>query len=128
MGSIVYKTGDEVLTAEEYCTLLGRSFDLEMMAIALTRTINITAREDDWLVGVASVLTDGYTFSTISYMYVHPEYRKKGIGSELVNRAFDVAPRGLFLGAQPGNEHFFESLGFEKSMQSYQKLKDNSRF
>jgi GNAT superfamily N-acetyltransferase len=44
---------------------------------------------------------------------VDPEFQRKGIGRELMNRALALAPRGrLFFGAQPGNEIFFEHCGF----------------
>ena len=37
--------------------------------------------------------------------------------------AWEHSPTSLFLGAQPGNEGFFEKLGYEKSMASYVKRK-----
>lgn len=37
--------------------------------------------------------------------------------------AWETTPASLFIGVQPGNEQFFEKLGFEKSIQSYQKKK-----
>jgi predicted N-acetyltransferase YhbS len=42
-----------------------------------------------------------------------PEYRRQGIGRELMHRALALAPGGrLFFGAQFGNEGFFERIGF----------------
>jgi GNAT superfamily N-acetyltransferase len=59
--------------------------------------------------------TDGYLFSTIPEVMVDPDYRRQGIGRELMHRALDITPRGwLFFGAQPGNEGFFERSGFER--------------
>jgi ribosomal protein S18 acetylase RimI-like enzyme len=38
------------------------------------------------------VLSDGYFFSTVPEVIVDPEYRRRGIGRELMRRALEVAP------------------------------------
>jgi GNAT superfamily N-acetyltransferase len=66
------------------------------------------------------VLSDGYFFSTVPEVMVDPEFRKHGIGRELLKRALEATPGGvLFLGAQPGNERFFELSGFRRGPTGY---------
>ena len=66
------------------------------------------------------LLTDGYFFSTVAEVMVDPDYRRQGIGRELLRRALEVAPGGtLFLGAQPGQEPFVESAGFRRGPTGY---------
>ncbi len=61
------------------------------------------------------VLSDGYFFNTVPELMVDPEYQRRGIGRELMRRALHASTGGrLFLGAQPGNEGFFERSGFER--------------
>jgi len=56
-----------------------------------------------------------------------PEYRRKGIGRELLRRALDAAPGGtIFLGAQPGNEAFFERAGFRRGPTGYVGRREGS--
>jgi hypothetical protein len=41
--------------------------------------------------------------------------------------AWEASPTSLFLGAQPGNESFFEKLGYTKGIQSFQKKKERRK-
>ena len=91
------------------------SYDNERMQKAIDKTINITAWDHDKLVGCIRILSDGYLFGTISEILVLKEYRKQGIGRELM----DISPTSLFFGAQPEAEGFYERLNIEKSLQSF---------
>lgn len=73
------------------------SYDNERMQKAIDKTINITAWDHDKLVGCIRILSDGYLFGTISEILVLKEYRKQGIGRELMDRAADISPTSLFL-------------------------------
>ncbi|WP_286166426.1 GNAT family N-acetyltransferase [Bacillus sp. E(2018)] len=88
---------------------------------ALHKTLNITAWDQEKLVGCVRILTDGYFFGTIPEILVRPDYQGKKIGKHLMEMAFEHSPTSLFIGAQPGKEQFFERLGFTKSIQSFQK-------
>jgi ribosomal protein S18 acetylase RimI-like enzyme len=89
-----------------------RSYDRAPAAAALAKTINVGAWRDAQLVGAVRVLTDGYFFAVVSEIIVHPDYRRLGIGRELMSRAIEAAPRRkVFLGAQPQAVGFFERLG-----------------
>lgn len=95
------------------------SYDTELIQKAISKTINITAWDNDKLVGCIRILSDGYLFGTISEILVLREYQKQGIGRELMRRAIDISPTSLFFGAQPEAEGFYEKLNIEKSLQSF---------
>jgi GNAT superfamily N-acetyltransferase len=122
--AIEYRTGEAAVTVDAFLALAQRiwprDYDRGRTAAALDRTINIGAWSGDQLVGVVRVLTDGYFFSTVPEIMVDPAFRKKGIGRTLLRRALETAPGGtLFLGAQPGNETFFEQAGFRRGPAGY---------
>jgi len=98
-------------------------YNLQYTQEALNHTLNITAWNNEKLVGCVRVLTDGYFFSTVTEILVLPEYRKHGIGKHLMELAFEASPTSLFFGAQPEAEGFYEKIGYEKSMQSFAKKK-----
>lgn len=60
-------------------------------------------------------------------IFVHPNHQKKGLGRIMIEEIKKkYGHTNIFFGTQPGNEKFFESLGFEKSLQSYSgKFRDN---
>jgi GNAT superfamily N-acetyltransferase len=122
--SVEYRSGDEALSVEAFIALAKRiwqrDYDAQKTADALKATINVGAWSGDRLVGSVRILTDGYFFSTVPEVMVDPEFRKLGIGRELLRRALDATPGGvLFLGAQPGNERFFEMAGFRRGPTGY---------
>jgi len=124
---ITYIKDDENLSAKEFLELVQKiwpgEYSLEYTQKALKKTINITAWYKEELVGCVRILTDGYFFGTIPDILVAPDFQSQEIGTKLMEMAWDVSPTSLFFGAQPGNEIFFEKLGYKKSMQSYSKTK-----
>ena len=122
--SVEYRSGDGALPVEAFITLAKRiwqrDYDTQKTADALKSTINVGAWSGSRLVGSVRVLTDGYFFSTVPEVMVDPEFRKQGVGRELLRRALEMTPGGvLFLGAQPGNERFFEMAGFRRGPTGY---------
>jgi len=122
--SVEYRSGDSALSVEAFIGLAKRiwqrDYDTQKTADALKSTINVGAWSGNRLVGSVRVLTDGYFFSTVPEVMVDPEFRKQGIGRELLRRALDATPGGVsFLGAQPGNERFFETAGFRRGPTGY---------
>jgi GNAT superfamily N-acetyltransferase len=104
---------------DDYVALVQRvspeSVNTTKAAAALERTINIGAWHDSRLVGVARVLTDGYVAAALADLMVDPEYRRGGVGRELMNRAFERTPRGsLFAGARVASAPFFDRIGCER--------------
>jgi len=124
---IRFKDDDISLSATQFVDLALRvwpgHYDVDRMSEALARTLNITAWNGDLLVGCVRVLSDGYLFGTIPEVMVDPAYRGRGVGRKLMELAWGRSPTSIFLGAQPGNEGFFERLGFEPGMASYVKRK-----
>jgi len=122
--SVEYRSGDGALSVEAFIGLAKRiwqrDYDTQKTADALKSTINVAAWSGNRLVGSVRVLSDGYFFSTEPEVMVDPEFRKQGIGRELLRRALEATPGGvLFLGAQPGNERFFETAGFRRGPTGY---------
>ena len=95
--------------------------------IALSKTLNITAYDNERLVGCLRILTDGYFFGTITELLVLPEYQKQGVGSRLLDLAKEITPTMLYFGAQPGIEAFYEKNGCQRSLQSYMIDKPKER-
>lgn len=125
--SLYFRAPDPELAATDFLALAQRVWpdDYEPKAVqdALRHTINITAWADHHLIGCARILTDGYFFGTIPEIMVDPAYQGQGIGRRLMELAWEHSPTGLFFGAQPGNEGFFEKLGYERSFVSYARRK-----
>lgn len=127
--SIRYATG---FTTEPFLALARRiwpnTYDAALTTKALDRTINIGAWDGERLVGTVRVLTDGYLFATVPEILVHPDYRRRGIGRELMARALDASPKGtLFFGARPASEGFFRKLGCEPGPAGFVMRKGGSR-
>ena len=124
---IQFRAPDLELNAADFLDLAQRVWPSHYapgrVQVTLQRTINITAWADQQLVGCVRILTDGYFFGTIPEILVHPTYQRQGIGRHLMELAWELSPTSLFFGAQPGNEAFFEKLGYERSLVSYTKRK-----
>ncbi|MEM7370896.1 MAG: GNAT family N-acetyltransferase [Bacteroidota bacterium] len=122
-----YLVDDDRLSADIFLSLVQRvwpgTFDEAKTAQALGRTLNITAWDQDRLVGCVRILSDGYYFGTIPEILVDPAYQKQGIGRALMEQAWEHSPTSLFFGAQAGNEGFFEKMGYHRSLTSFQRKK-----
>jgi ribosomal protein S18 acetylase RimI-like enzyme len=68
------------------------------------------------IVGMARVISDGYSDAYIQDVVVLPDYRGRGVGRELVRRLtqFCTARKIAWIGlvAEPGTQGFYEDLGF----------------
>lgn len=120
---VEYKIDDKELNADIFIPFVQQvwagNYDVEKTRQALSKTMNITAYENQKLVGCLRILTDGYYFGTITELLVLPEYQNKGIGSRLLQLAKENTPTMLYFGAQPEAEAFYEKNGCSKSLQSY---------
>lgn len=125
---ITYQADDRGLDAASFVSFANNvwpgDYDVERTALALSRTLNITAYDAGTLVGCLRILTDGYYFGTITELLVLPAYQGRGIGSALLRLAKQHTPTVLYFGAQPGLEPFYEKNGCQKSLQSYIIEKD----
>jgi len=124
---ITYKTDDKTLGATVFIAMANQvwpgEYNAQYTREALARTINTTAWDGERLIGCVRVLTDGYFFGTVTEILVLPKYQKHGIGRRLMELAFEASPTSLFFGAQKEAEGFYESIGYEKSIQSFSKRK-----
>ena len=75
----------------------------------------ISAWHNDHLVGLSRGISDKVRFAQVVGVLVHPDYRRRGIGKELVSRLLNtpaMSVRGVCLGTHAMYE-FYESLGFK---------------
>ncbi len=87
---------------------------------AMQHSINIGAWDGDRLVGAARVLTDGHLSAALADIFVESESQRKGIGRELMTRAFNATPRGtLLIVAGNHSSAFFHGIGCERTMAGY---------
>lgn len=123
-----YVVDDKKLNAATFIAFVNQvwqgSYDVEKTQGALSKTINITAYDNEVLIGCLRILTDGYYFGTITELLVLPEYQKQGVGSKLLQLAKDNTPTMLYFGAQPGIEKFYEKNGC-KEVCNPMRLKKN---
>lgn len=118
-----YKIDDRELNASIFISFVNQvwkgDYDIEQTKNALSKTFNITAYDNEKLIGCLRILSDGYYFGTITELLVLPQYQNRGIGSKLLQLAKDNTPTMLYFGAQPTAEKFYEKNGCQKSLQSY---------
>lgn len=107
------------IAVDEYIALANR-LSTEILipkgtARALKNTINVGAWDGERLVGAVRILSDGYLFAALADLLVDPDYRGRGIGRELMNRAFEKTPRGtLLIGADLSSSAFFDHIGCDR--------------
>ncbi len=121
--------GLNILTAREFLNLITavnwgteKNFTTDGLNLAISSSTQIYGIRNDngELVAISRVLSDNYLFSTVPEILVHPDYQKKGFGKMLMEEVKkDFSHTAIFFGAQPGNEGFFENLGFQRGMQSF---------
>lgn len=84
-------------------------------AIAASHSV-FTAWDEDRLVGLINVLSDGNMAAYVHYLLVRPEYQAKGIGKALVGhvaKAYDDVPHKVLV-AYDSEVGFYERCGFDR--------------
>lgn len=75
-----------------------------------------TARKDGKLIGFIDILSDGIADSYLQDLVIHPDFQRKGIGSELVKTAIRFLQKNNIKCIQvtfnPEFEGFFNKFGF----------------
>lgn len=130
MTKISYLKNSKDLTGKTFMELIesvGWAGKDTWPADKLTQAVNqvashYTAWLDNEIVGVVRVMSDGLIFSCIPEILVKPQFQSHGVGTQLIKMVIeDYGSTIIFLGAQTGNETFFEKLGFKKGPQSYER-------
>lgn len=88
---ITIHSNDCSLQVEEFLELANKSTQ-----IALTHTINATARHTNKLIGCARLLTDEYFFAVVTEIFVHPEFQSQGLGKRLLDALYQESPCSIF--------------------------------
>jgi aralkylamine N-acetyltransferase len=79
--------------------------------------------DEDKLIGMGRALCDGEYQAAIYDMVVLPEYQRKGIGKEIIERLCEQLPvENIILYAVPGREGFYKKCGFRMMLTAMAKL------
>src|SRR5438132_14296581 len=82
------------------------------------------AWDGERMVGFARALCDEAFNGYISTVCVHPDYQRRGIGTELVTQIIEDSPEiSWVLRARPGTEGFYERFGFGRSEIAMEKVR-----
>ena len=125
-----FRADDRSLTPEVFLPFVNQvwpgAYDLEKTRAALEKTQNITAYDEDLLVGCLRILTDGYFFGTITELLVLPPYQCRGVGSRLLRIARETTPTLLYFGAQSEAEAFYHQNGCQRGLPAFEIRPDHS--
>jgi aralkylamine N-acetyltransferase len=79
--------------------------------------------DEDKLIGMGRALCDGEYQAAIYDMVVLPEYQRKGVGKEIIERLCEQLPvENIILYAVPGREGFYKKCGFRMMLTAMAKL------
>lgn len=111
---------------------VSRSYNMDKVAQALRDTsLTVVVRDPQGVaVGCGRAFSDDLLMTFVPDIFVRPDLQKSGCGRMILEALKErFGHTVFFFGAQPGNEGFFEKLGFQKSLQSFTgRFKDNPYF
>lgn len=118
---------ENTLTANEYLLLeqqMGEPLTTKEQAerAIAHQQFSITAMKDNQIIGIARLLGDGAIYWYINDVWVLPQYQRKGIGKNMVERiiqyvkdaSIPVTSVSVSLMCAKGKEGFYEKMGFLK--------------
>jgi predicted N-acetyltransferase YhbS len=121
--NIIY-TAESSLDPIEFIDVLKRSTlgerrpidDLERIKkMCANANLNITARFDGKLIGIARSITDFVYCTYLSDLAVDKEYQHKGIGKKLIKETKNQAPQAtLILLSAPAAIEYYPKIGMKK--------------
>jgi GNAT superfamily N-acetyltransferase len=92
---------------------LGKRMPSEVEIAFRNSSVRCFVLDHERLVGVGRAVSDGVFYAIIFDVVVHPEYRGRGIGTEIMKRLIASAhTKRVLLYAAPGKEPFYRKLGF----------------
>lgn len=136
---IEYKNGTECINWDSLFELyyetdgvrgwgLAREHNLIKESFLQTHRV-VTAWNEDRIVGAARLVSDGISYGWIHDVAVHPEYRKRNIGRELITRLMADKDKMLFgLTSSFEAVDFYKSLGFKKHKTGMAKYPGESMY
>lgn len=122
MKNIIYKVNEKIepLKFIKLANAVWPSnYDEDKVTLALSKTINISAWDNDTLVGCVRILTDEVFFGTITEILVLPDYQHQGIGSQLLKLVKENTLTKLYFGAQDNAINFYEKNNCKRGMTSF---------
>jgi GNAT superfamily N-acetyltransferase len=76
----------------------------------------VSAYDGEFLAGFGRIVSDGIIHAMIYEMIIHPDYQRKGIGTEILNRLIQKCKedkiRDIQLFCAQGKKEFYEKHGF----------------
>ncbi|KHF38204.1 GNAT family N-acetyltransferase [Halalkalibacter okhensis] len=98
---------------------INGTYTKEQLFIAINNSwYSISAYHNEKLVGFGRIISDGVYQTFIGDMIVHPEYQKRGIGSEILNLLTDKCKasgiKWVQLSCARGKVDFYKKFGFQK--------------
>ena len=77
----------------------------------------ISAYDEDRLIGPGRVISDGVINGYICGLIVHPDYRRKGIGTEIMRKLVEECQKAnihIELFSEHHNASYYEKVGFKE--------------
>lgn len=78
----------------------------------------VSAWHESKIIGFGRVISDGFSDAYIQDVVVDGNYRRRGIGSEIIRRLVEILRQQgidwIGLVGEPGTEKFYTGLGFKK--------------
>ena len=119
MKDIVIEQKGKVLDSEieELRSSVGWDNNTGPFSVISTRLYTyFTARKDGKLIGFIDVLSDGIADAYLQDLAIHPDFQRKGIGTELVKNTIRFLQKNNIKCIQvtfnPEHENFFKRFGF----------------
>ena len=95
----------------------------QFTALVNASACNFIALKDGQVIGYIRGITDGLSNGYISMLVVASDYRKQGVGRDLVQAVINSAPSATWVlrAGCEGSANFFEKLGFEVSTMAMER-------
>lgn len=130
--NIVYKTQKEIPSDELYQLFLAVGWATEETTTPemiqnfnigfLNSTFVVSAWSEGKLIGCVRALSDLHFRSVIIDLAVLPEYQKKGIGKELVQRCRNSCKDSEWLVQTDNAKGFYEKIGFVENNDCFLRI------
>ena len=122
MSDLTYS--DDVPGVEEFCAMRERTGLTPNTPEAASKGLagtcfSVCVRDGDTLVGMGRVIGDGGCFYQVVDIAVHPDYQRRGIGYQIMDRLMtalkDNAPESAYVSliADGPAKHLYEQFGFK---------------